>query len=161
LGKSVEKFAVENPEITREDLLQKLIEQMFSIMKQVHRDISPPDPLLSPPQARLLFAIAKRNEEGISVKELANKTNVTPGAITQIIDTLVNRDLVRRDEDPNDRRIVRLTLNINAKNQIKKFHKEFFAAISQSFDVLSIEELGQLVYLLSKIGSKSEDTIKV
>jgi DNA-binding MarR family transcriptional regulator len=153
LEKLAEKFSVEGLEITREDLLQKLVEQMFIIMKQIHRDISPTDPLLSPPQARLLFTIAGKKEEGISVKELAEKTNVTPGAITQFVDALVKKDLVRRDEDSNDRRIVRLTLTGSAKSKIEKLHKDFLATASRSFDVLSDREIRQLIELLAKVAS--------
>jgi DNA-binding MarR family transcriptional regulator len=156
LANLVEEASMENLERTREDLLQILVEQMFSIMKQIHRDISHPDPLLSPPQARLLFAIANKKDEGISVNELARMTGVTPGAITQVVNALVSRNLVRRVEDPNDRRIVRLILNIDVKNKIQRFHKEFYAALSRYFDVLSVDEIKQLVHLLSKINSRQD-----
>ena len=150
-----EQTPKETGEKTREDLLQKLIEQMFSIMKQIHRDVLPQDPSLSPPQARLLFTIAVKKDEGMSVKELAEKTNVTPGAITQFVDALVRKELVRRDEDPDDRRIVRLTLTAGAKNQIEKFRKDFLTAATRSFDNLSVNEIRQLIELLAKVNPQS------
>jgi DNA-binding MarR family transcriptional regulator len=153
LAKLAKKLSAENTDMTRGDLLQKLVDQMFAIMKQIHRDISPPDPLLSPPQAMLLFTIASKKEEGTSVKELAEKTNVTPGAITQFVDALVKKDLVKRDEDLNDRRIVRLTLTDGAKSKIEQLHRDFLTAASRSFDVLRNSEIKQLIELLAKVTS--------
>ena len=107
----VERQMQEKEDLIRESLLQQFIENMFSLMKQIHRDIAPPVPVISPPQARLIFTIARYPDEGISVKELARIANMTPGAITQFMDVLIKKNFVRREEDPNDRRIVRLKLN--------------------------------------------------
>src|SRR3989338_5082060 len=102
----------------REELLQRTFEQLFSVMRQMHRDVSPKEPLLSHPQARLVFAIAKYKEEGISVKELARMSSMTAGAITQFADVLIAKGLVRREEDSDDRRVVRLTLTPAAKREM-------------------------------------------
>jgi DNA-binding MarR family transcriptional regulator len=141
----------ENLKNTREDLLQKTIEQLFRVVRHVHRGVSPNDPGLSHPQARLVFAIAKYKDEGVSVKDLARISNMTPGAITQFVDVLITKDLVKREEDPGDRRIVRLKLTPNAKDQMKKFQKEFLASASRAFSVLSTSELTQLIDILTKV----------
>ncbi|MDO8716066.1 MAG: MarR family transcriptional regulator [Dehalococcoidales bacterium] len=135
----------------REELLQRTFEQLFAVMRQMHRDVSPKEPLLSHPQARLVFAIAK-HKEGISVKELARMSNVTAGAITQFADALIIKGLVTREEDPDDRRIVRLKLTPAAKSQMEAFRKEFLASAVKVFEVLSTEELRQLTDLLAKVG---------
>jgi DNA-binding MarR family transcriptional regulator len=141
----------------REDLLQRTIEQLFAVIKQMHRDVPPQEPLLSFPQARLVFTIAKHQGEGISVKELARIANITPGAITQFADALITKGLVRRDEDPNDRRIVRLKVTPAAKKQMDEFRKEFLASATRVFGVLSTEELKQLIGLLSKVTPETGD----
>lgn len=82
-----------------------------------------------------LLTIAKYKEDGISVKELAERSNVTPGAITQFVDVLITKDLVRREEDPHDRRIVRLKLTPAAASQLQKFRKEFLATAARAFAV--------------------------
>ncbi len=143
----------ENRRTTRDDLLQGLVERMFSIMKQVHHNISPEERLLSPPQARLLFIIASRKEKGIAARELAEKMNVTPGAITQFTDALVEKGLVRRIEDPQDRRIVRLTVTRAAESRLEQVRAHFLMAASRSFSHLSDDELKQLISLLSKVGA--------
>ena len=139
----------------REELVQQFLEKMFSMVKQIHREISHQDILLSPPQARLIFAIARNEEKVLSVKELAKLANMTPGAITQFVDGLIKKDLVSREEDPSDRRIVRLKLTPSAKNQMENFKKYFVTSAARRFKVLDNEELRQLNDLLAKVSTES------
>src|SRR4030042_141323 len=140
----------------REDLLQTLIQRLMSVMRHVRHPGPPPEPTLSPPHMHLLFIIGGSKEEGISVKELAERSSVTPGAITQFIDALVERGLVAREGDPNDRRVVRLKLTELAKSQFEKFRKEHLASMFKIFEVLSDEEIKQLIELFTKIDTYHE-----
>jgi DNA-binding MarR family transcriptional regulator len=60
---------------------------------------------LTVPQLRLLWAL--RDDDGLPVGALADRLGVNPSTITGHVDRLVRQDLVRREEDPDDRRIVR------------------------------------------------------
>ncbi len=60
---------------------------------------------LTIPQMRLLWAL--RDEDGLPVGALAEHLGVNPSTITGHVDRLVRQGLVRREEDPIDRRIVR------------------------------------------------------
>jgi DNA-binding MarR family transcriptional regulator len=60
---------------------------------------------LTIPQMRLLWAL--RDQDGLPVGTLAEQLGVNPSTITGHVDRLVKQDLVRREEDPIDRRIVR------------------------------------------------------
>jgi DNA-binding MarR family transcriptional regulator len=140
---------------TREDLMQTLIQRMMSIMRHVHHSSIPSEPPLSPPQVHLLFSIASK-QEGISVKGLAERTSVTPGAITQFVDGLVEMGLVMREGDPNDRRIVRLKLTELAKSQFEHFRKDYLTSASRVFDVLSNDEIKQLIALFDKINTSHD-----
>jgi len=135
--------------------MQTLIQRMMSIMRHVHHSSIPSEPPLSPPQVHLLFSIASK-QEGISVKELAERTSVTPGAITQFVDGLVEMGLVMREGDPNDRRIVRLKLTELAKSQFDHFRKDYLTSASRVFDVLSNDEIKQLIALFDKINTSHD-----
>ena len=104
----------------------------------------------------LLFTIAGRKEQWISVKELAERSSVTPGAITQFVDTLVERGLVAREGDLNDRRVVRLKLTELAKHQFEKFRKEHLKSMIKIFDVLNDDEIKQLIKLFTKMDTYHE-----
>jgi DNA-binding MarR family transcriptional regulator len=60
---------------------------------------------LTIPQMRLLWAL--RDEDGQPVGALAEHLGVNPSTITGHVDRLVRQGLVRREEDAEDRRIVR------------------------------------------------------
>jgi DNA-binding MarR family transcriptional regulator len=139
----------------REELLQTLVQRMMSVMKHVRHRGPPPGPILSPPQVHLLFSIGGK-KEGISVKELAERLSVTPGAITQFVDPLVEKGLVVREGDTNDRRIVRLKLTEQARSHFEKFRQEHMASMFKIFEVLSNDELKQLVALLAKMDTYHE-----
>ena len=135
----------------REDLLQTLIQRMMSVMRHVRHVVPPPgEPILSPPQVHLLFTI-DRNKEGLSVKELAERSSITPGAVTQFVDGLVERGLVAREGDPNDRRVVRLKLTEQAKSHFEKFRQEHLASMFKIFEALTDEEIRQLIALFTKM----------
>ncbi len=90
------------------------------------------------------------------MKELAELSSVTPGAITQFVDALVERGLVAREGDPSDRRIVRLKLTEMAKNQFEKFRREHLASMYKIFDVLNDDEIKQLIKLFTKLDTYHE-----
>ena len=137
---------------TREDLLEKLIEGITGAMRQVGRGFMGNEPALSPPQIRLLFTIASR-QEGFPVKELADRTGVTSGAVTQFVDALVEKGLVSREGDPDDRRVVRLKLSETARDRYEKLKRDHVASLSRVFGVLSDDELLQLIRIFQKIGA--------
>jgi DNA-binding MarR family transcriptional regulator len=141
----------------REDIMQTLIQRMMSVMRHVkHGGMLPGVPALSPPQVHLLFIIAAGKEAGISVKDLAERSSVTPGAITQFVDGLVEQRLVAREGDPNDRRIVRLKLTDLAKSQFENFRKEHLASMFKIFEALTDEEIKQLIALFTKMDAYHE-----
>jgi DNA-binding MarR family transcriptional regulator len=138
---------------SRDDLLQTLAQRFASVMKRVRHPSAPPGtPPLSPPQANVFFTIA-HHQSGISVKELAEHTGVTPGAITQFVDGLVEKGLVLREGDHADRRVVRLKITESAVKQVEKFRQEHLVAFCRVFEVLDNAELSSLISLLDKIES--------
>ncbi len=137
---------------TREDLLQSLIEIMAGVMKGIRSKHGFPcgEFKLSRPQVMILFFMAKK-KEGVSSKDLATFLNVTSGAITQFIDALVEKKLVKREEDAKDRRSLRLTLTISARNKFAVFKKNYYKSVSPLFKELNEKEIRQFISLLNKI----------
>src|SRR5260221_1962200 len=136
----------------RSQNLQKLAEKMGNIFRNlvlpnIHKigEVS-----LGRPQIGILF-ILQKNKEGVSVKDLAEKLHVTPGAITQLVDKLVEKKLVERLEDENDRRILKIRLTDTAKDKFKMFKENYLNSISEMFNELDDNELISLVNLLEKI----------
>ena len=139
----------------REELIGTVVHLMMSVMRFVRHHGPPPEPRLSPPQIHLLFTIVAE-KEGITVKELADRSSITPGAVTQFVDGLVEKGLVAREGDPNDRRIVRLKATELALKQMEKMRQEHLAVMSKIFEGLNDEEIKQLIALFTKINTYHE-----
>lgn len=135
---------------SREELLQNLIERIRCVIRGMHVGHPFGELMLGKPQISILFSLA-REKKGLSVKELAEKLNVTSGAITQFIDGLVEKKLVKRQEDLKDRRIMKILLTNSAEYKFKDFKKKYFKSVSPLFDNLTDDEITQLIGLLNKI----------
>lgn len=135
----------------REDLVQELIERMMSITRKVRHDSTPSKPDLSMPQVHLLFYIADKQEAGATVSELADIIGVTPGAVSQFVNGLVDQGQVVREPDLVDRRIVRLRLTQAARDKFKQMRRDYLAAAARNFDLLTTKELHTLNNILARL----------
>jgi DNA-binding MarR family transcriptional regulator len=150
-------------ENNRELLIQSATGKMRDTMRCIRDVLGFPFAgyTLGPPLVRILFVLAYKRG-GTSVKELADVLSVTSGAVTQFIDVLVEKGLVTREEDPNDRRLLQIKLTKFARSKFKEFKKDYFVAMSKAFTNLSNEEIMQLITLLNKIDitSITKETLK-
>lgn len=138
----------------RKEMLQTLVEKMASVMRRVYtgHGFRLSEFKLGPPQVRILFFIAKQKQE-VAVKDLAEMLKVTPGAITQLVDPLVEMGLVRREEDLRDRRIARIKLTELTISKLEEFKRGYVESASMVFGTLNDKEIKELVILLDKADS--------
>ena len=92
--------------------------------------------------------------EGVSLKELAARLNVTAAAASEMVDSLVNRGLLVREPNPNDRRAIRIHFS---QTMLKRWTRvqETLARLSREVCAdLPEEELHLLMRTLAKINGK-------
>lgn len=81
--------------------------------------------------ARALLQIA--DNPGIRPTQLRTFLGITSAGVTALIDRLVDRGAVRRDVDPDDRRVSRITLTVDLAVepwvQLTRFDSDFDAAM--------------------------------
>lgn len=85
------------------------------------------------------------------MSELASSMDLTPGTMTVQIDSLINRKLVRRVQDNEDRRKIYIYLTKKGEkitNQMREKHLEISKEILEK---LSKIEQDQFIFLLKKI----------
>ncbi len=135
----------------REEAIQSAIKRMGSVMRGViGQGFLFGDFTLSKAQVGILFLVAEK-KEGAPVKRLVEMLGVTPGAVTQFVDALVEKGLVSREEDPDDRRILRIRLTALAESNFERFRKDYFRSLGLLFGPLNDGEIKQLAGLLGKI----------
>jgi len=105
-------------------------------------------------QLRVLFLL--RTEAGLSAGALADRLNVTPSTLTRIMDRLVRNQLVRREEDHEDRRLVRHFLTSSGLQTVEELERTGRERRDRVFSLLSREQLERLVLALRDLTEASE-----
>ena len=88
--------------------------------------------------------------------ELSHKILRSTGNMTMVIDNLEKRRLVRRDRNPEDRRMVQVSLTESGKHLIAQVFPQHLEAIVEEFDVLTSQEQKVLGELCRKLGKKKQ-----
>lgn len=133
-----------------------LLEQLLNHLGYISRSISAPrgfsfgDVVLTKPQINIFFFVG-HHQEGVAVKDIAKFLNVTKGAVTQFIDVLVEKNLVKREEDARDRRLQRIRLTEFAESRFDQVKQSYYLSLNKLFDALTDQEVEQLVSLLEKL----------
>src|SRR5437588_4095746 len=93
---------------------------------------------LSTPKFSVLSAL-EANGEPLSLSELATRLSCVRSNMTQLVDRLESEGLVRRVDDPADRRSVKAALTERGRGrqddgarEIERLHREFSAAADEN-----------------------------
>lgn len=100
-------------------------------------------------QADVVFTLG--NTEGLCFKEIGDKTLITKGTLTGVIERLEKKGLIKKTSSPQDRR--HIIVSLTAKGR-KVFEKEFprqIAYLKTRFDRLSKKELKEAQRLLDRL----------
>lgn len=150
----------------REDLIQKLADELFGTFRSLaprphflHRGDhghGQKEHHFGRSHMELLFHLRKHEKDGLSVKDLAKLLKVTSGAVTQMVDHLVENDFLKREENQTDRRYQKIKFSDHAIKKFGFFREKYISSISSAFKNLNNRELENLTALLGKISSSEE-----
>lgn len=102
----------------------------------------------------LLFAIqhiAKDYPNGVSVTELSHLLHVKPPSITAPLNHMEKKELVRRVQDSNDRRIVRVHITKEGETCLEKAKQMFYTRTRGLLEHLGMEKAKQYVLLMEEV----------
>jgi DNA-binding MarR family transcriptional regulator len=110
----------------------------------------------------LMLLLRKRDDVCggvLTPAELADKAGVTRATMTGLIDTLERDGFVRREPNPNDRRMTPVTLTPAGEALLQSVVPAYFQRMGSLVAHLSESERRMLVTLLSKLvrGNQTED----
>ena len=107
---------------------------------------------LEPWEWDVLSALRRAGEPyQLSPKQLLPQTLVSSGTMTNRIDRLVERGLVRREADPDDRRGVLVTLTGDGRTRVDAAITRLVDAEAELLDMLSRADRDRLAALLRKL----------
>ena len=91
-----------------------------------------------------------------NASQLAREMYIDAAAMTRMVDRLEKRDLIRRLQSPDDRRVSRLQLTTAGTHLAEQLPTIFVATRERNFVGLSVEETGFLKSLLRRILANGE-----
>lgn len=90
-------------------------------------------------------------EDGLSQRELAGLMRIQPPSLSEVLDKLVAEDLVRREQNPEDRRVSNIYLTDKARELVKEMREARAVAGEDLLQGLTEEEREHLAMLLEKL----------
>jgi DNA-binding MarR family transcriptional regulator len=105
-------------------------------------------------QLRLVHLLLANDH--MSVGGLAGELNTTPASVTGLTDRLVTRGLVEREHDPDDHRVVRLTLTPQGRRMIEDLQMAAAGYLTQVFEQMDGKQLSSLVDCLEAFCSAAQ-----
>ncbi len=137
--------------INRKKQISDIIENFRTVYKAMAR-IAPSffrNLDISPTQMFIL-SLLKENQ-GISLKELADMLYISSSAATQQVNDLVKRGYLNRETNDADRRYIKIKLCEERSDQIRLFEDRMIEEFTGLFDELTDDELSLYRKLNNKI----------
>lgn len=89
--------------------------------------------------------IAIRNIPNCHVSDIAAWLNVTNGAVTQLVDGLEQRGIVKRQADDRDARKVCLVITSEGMDKLKRANDHYVSKLEEIFGGVTTEQLRTLI----------------
>ncbi|MEO0378374.1 MAG: MarR family transcriptional regulator [Cyanobacteria bacterium P01_A01_bin.17] len=104
---------------------------------------------LTPSQFDVIATLG--NTQGMSMSEIGEKTLITKGTLTGVIDRLIKKELVMRENSPSDRRTVIVYLTPKGQHVFEQVFPAHIAYLKTQFEKLESSELELLRVLLGRL----------
>ncbi|WP_308163061.1 MarR family winged helix-turn-helix transcriptional regulator [Nocardia alni] len=98
---------------------------------------------ISDSQAEFLRLVGR--SPGISVKAVAAEMGLAPNSVSTFVSALVKADLLVREQDPDDRRVIRLTLPAQVQRSVDEVRQRRHEVVRGALGELSAQERDELI----------------
>ena len=154
----LEQWSEERPELNTASLgvVIRVMSLYRAFVRQADKALEPLDLELF--EYDVLSALRRQGKPyALTATQLAKATGLSTGAMTNRVDKLEERALVRRQRDKSDRRGVIVSLTTTGKRTIDDAIKLRLDAADESLRSISAKEQQQLAALLRKVKLASSD----
>ncbi|MBO9130833.1 MarR family transcriptional regulator [Bacillus sp. 165] len=104
---------------------------------------------ITPTQFFVLVYLKKQGS--CKVSQLAEQLDVKPSAVTFMVDRLEQNELVQREHDKKDRRVVNISLTMRGEEKLTKVIKDRKAIVERYLGYLNDEELSFMADITEKL----------
>jgi DNA-binding MarR family transcriptional regulator len=142
-------------------IIDGILDNLFQILPVIHKKLLRMDlGGVSGNLSRLHLALMRMLGEGnLPVSEIARRLVIPKSQMTRLVDKLVKLDIVERQPDTRDRRVINISLTDHGEILLKKYRQLVRQNIRNKLSCLTPGELADLSMALEKlkdIGAKLE-----
>ncbi len=101
---------------------------------------------------RKVYDMMQTAPEGIPLKDLAAALRLTPGTVSELVEKLVQKNVLQRVQNPNDRRAVMITVTMESNRRLleaKAMVSAYLKKLWEDFPEASKEDLNKRLELLA------------
>jgi DNA-binding MarR family transcriptional regulator len=136
------------------DSTNELVDMLFTISRLMKQEMSYTNNLMHLSMLQIQTLIYIHKHENTSMSGIAEYFRIELPSATSLITKLCDQKLVERFDDPQDRRLVRITLSGEGKKLLERAQHERKVKIEKMLSYLSIREKSELLTILHTINIK-------
>lgn len=138
----------------KQDATTEIIETMFKISRFMKQEMSYTNNLMHLSMLQIQTLIYIHKHENTSMSGIAEYFRTELPSATSLITKLCDQKLVERFDDPQDRRLVRISLSAEGKTLLERAQRERKIKIEKMLSYLSVSEKSELLNILHTINTK-------
>jgi DNA-binding MarR family transcriptional regulator len=143
--------------VTPEESARELLEVVPTVMREIRSQMRSRGSLdLTVPQFRTL-AFVNRNK-GSSLCEVADHMGMTPPSASTLVNGLIERGMMKREEQPDDRRRVRLTVTRRGQAILEASTHATMTYLSKKLNSVSADDREIIVKAMETLRSVFTDS---
>lgn len=104
-------------------------------------------------QTRVMIVVFDASPNGIMMKQVAQKLNLTPGAVSQTVDSLVKDGMLERYQTESDRRVIYLRLSPEGKKLYEHIEHTLSAMMHKFLSNIPLKDQETFLSVLDQIES--------
>jgi DNA-binding MarR family transcriptional regulator len=136
--------------MARADIIQEIVELLAKVQRPSKLTAWPK---LGLTHGQLGALVMLSYHKRLQVKQIASFLGITNSAASQQLDPLVSKNLVKRQTDPQDRRIAYFEVTSGGNKLLKQLHKIKTADFRSKLENLNNDELELLAAICRKIAA--------
>lgn len=130
---------------------ERLLKELFSFSNELHQKVVQAHQAHSSfvGRGKILYLLSRNDY--VYQNQLAKLAQIKPGSLTQILEKMEREQLIIRERDQADRRLIYVRLSTAGKEQLAqnvKYHRDFQEYVTAP---LSDDEMEQFITTLGKI----------
>lgn len=138
--------------VTPQESARELLEVVPTVMRDIRSEMrSRRSPELTVPQFRTLAYVNRK--EGPSLSEVADHMGLTPPSTCRLVDGLIARGMMTRQDHPTDRRRVRLAVTPRGLRILEASRRGTLACLAEKLEGVAAEDRAVIVKAMEVLRS--------